>query len=88
MLGIKESNEPIDIKYLVAALKGHLKLYPGRSQFYALRMPEVYNEMIEYYKSHPSEFIEDFTTINGRTIELTEQQRKYLYDINIQSKKK
>lgn len=88
MLGIEENNEPIDIEHLVAALRGHLRLYPGRSQFYALHMPEVYDEMIEYYKAHPSEFIEDFTTVNGRTIELTKQQKKYLHDINIQFKKK
>lgn len=83
MLGIKENNEPINIEYLVAALREHLRLYPGRSQFYALHMPEVYNEMIKYYKSHPSEFIEDFITVNGKPVNLTEQQKKYLYDIAI-----
>lgn len=53
MLGIKENDKPIDIEYLVTALRSHLRLHPKRSQFYALRMPQVYNEMIKYYKSHP-----------------------------------
>ena len=81
MLGIKENNEPIDIEYLVTALRGQLRLYPERSQFYALRMPQVYNEMIKYYKSHPVEFMTDFITVNGKTIELTEQQRSILNNI-------
>ena len=72
MLGIKENDKPIDIEYLVTAL---------RSQFYALRMPQVYNEMIKYYKSHPVEFMTDFITVNGKTIELTEQQRSILNNI-------
>lgn len=81
MLGIKESNEPIDIEHLVAALRSQLKLYPERSQFYALHIPEIYNEMIKYYKSHPVEFMTDFTTVNEKTMELTEQQKNYLSNI-------
>lgn len=81
MLGIKEIDKPIDIEYLVSALRSHLKLYPGRSQFYALRIPEIYNEMIKYYKSHPVEFMTDFTTVNEKTMELTEQQKNYLSNI-------
>ena len=79
MLGIKENDEPIDIEYLVTALRSHLRLYPERNQFYALRMPQIYNEMIKYYKSHPVEFMTDFIIVNGKTIELTEQQKYYLY---------
>ena len=78
MLGIKETDEPINIEYLVTALRSHLRLHTERSQFYALRMPQVYNEMIKYYKSHPVEFMTDFITVNGKTIELTEQQRSIL----------
>ena len=81
MLGIKETDKPIDIEYLVTALRGQLRLYRERSQFYALRMPQVYNEMIKYYKSHPVEFMTDFITVNGKTIELTEQQRSILNNI-------
>lgn len=81
MLGIKENDKPIDIKYLVAALRNQLRLYPERSQFYASRMPQVYNEMIKYYKSHPVEFMTDFITVNGKTIELTERQRSILNNI-------
>ena len=81
MLGIKEIDKPIDIKYLVTALRSQLRLYPKRSQFYALRMPHIYNEMIKYYKSHPVEFMTDFITVNGKTIELTEQQRSILNNI-------
>ena len=81
MLGIKETDKPIDIEYLVTALRSQLILYPERSQFYALRMPQVYNEMIKYYKSHPVEFMTDFITVNGKTIELTEQQRSILNNI-------
>nr|DAU35299.1 MAG TPA: hypothetical protein [Caudoviricetes sp.] len=71
MLGIKENDKPIDIEYLVTALRNQLRLYPERSQFYAFRMPQVYNEMIKYYKLHPVEFMTDFITVNGKTIELT-----------------
>ena len=81
MLGIKENDKPIDIEYLVTALRSHLRLYPERSQFYAFYMPQVYNEMIKYYKSHPVEFMTDFITVNGKTIELTEQQRSILNNI-------
>ena len=81
MLGIKENDEPIDIKYLVTALRNQLRLYPERNQFYASRMPQVYNEMIKYYKSHPVEFITDFIKVNGKTIELTEQQRSIFNNI-------
>lgn len=81
MLGIKENDKPIDIEYLVTALRSHLRLHPERNQFYASRMPQVYNEMIKYYKSHPVEFITDFIKINGKTIELTEQQRSILNNI-------
>ena len=48
MLGIKENDKPIDIEYLVTALRSQLRLYPERSQFYAFHMPQVYNEMIKY----------------------------------------
>ena len=81
MLGIKETDKPIDIEYLVTALRNHLRLHPERSQFYAFHMPQVYNEMIKYYKSHPVEFMTDFITVNGKTIELTEQQRSILNNI-------
>ena len=81
MLGIKENDKPIDIEYLVTALRSHLRLHPERSQFYAFRMPQVYNEMIKYYKSHPVEFMTDFITVNGKTIELTEQQKSMLNNI-------
>lgn len=81
MLGIKENDEPIDIEYLVTALRNQLRLHPERNQFYASRMPQVYNEMIKYYKSHPVKFITDFIKVNGKTIELTEQQRSILNNI-------
>lgn len=81
MLGIKENDEPIDIEYLVTTLRNHLRLHPERNQFYASRMPQVYNEMIKYYKSHPVEFITDFIKVNEKTIELTEQQRSILNNI-------
>lgn len=84
MLGIKEIDKPIDIEYLVSALRGYLRLYPGRSQFYALHMPQVYNELVKYYKFHPAEFMTDFIIVPGKTIELTEWQKSYLSNILIQ----
>lgn len=81
MLGIKENDKPIDIEYLVTALRSQLRLYPERSQFYAFHIPQVYNEMIKYYKLHPVEFMTDFITVNGKTIELTERQRSILNNI-------
>ena len=81
MLGIKENDKSIDIKYLVPALRSQLRLYPRRIQFYALHMPQVYNEMIKYYKSHPVEFMTDFIRFNGKTIDLTEQQKSFLNNI-------
>lgn len=33
MLGIKETDEPINIEYLVTALRSHLRLYPEKVNF-------------------------------------------------------
>ena len=37
--------------------------------------------MIKYYKPHPVEFMTDITTVNEKTMELTEQQKNYLSNI-------
>lgn len=88
MLGIKENNEPIDIKYLVLALRDTLKSHPEKGKFYASHMPEVYNGLIEYYKVHPEEFIKDFIIFKVKPASIENQQKGYLYDVDIQFKKK
>jgi len=47
MLGIKESNEPVDIKQLAIILKSYLDKYPNRKEHYKIIMPDVYNEIIK-----------------------------------------
>lgn len=50
MLGIKENNNPIDIKYLTKALRDAIHKHPEREEYYKITFKDIYI-MEEFQKS-------------------------------------
>lgn len=67
MLGIKERNDPVDIKFLVEALRDAIHKHPERKNFYKITFKDIYI-MEEFQKrmcDEHAELKEHFTKLNA-----------------------
>lgn len=47
MLGIKENNEPVDIKFLIGALRDAIHKQPEKEKYYKITFKDIYKEIMK-----------------------------------------